>query len=61
MKAFKRIMTLAGLIVLGVTPWASAQLPQPSLPAVCYPLTAFARPTLWNVLFGQPVFRWPYQ
>lgn len=59
--SIRRILTLAGLIVLGLTPWARAQLPQPSLPAVCYPLTAFARPTLFNVLWGLPVFRWPFQ
>jgi len=61
MKSIKRIMTLAGLLALGVTPWAQAQLPQPTLPAGCYPLTAFARPTLYNVLFAVPVFRFPYQ
>ncbi len=59
--SMKRILTLAGLVVLGVTPWATAQLPEPTLPAACYPLTAFARPTLFNVLFGLPVFRFPYQ
>lgn len=61
MKSLKRVLTLAGLVVLGVTPWASAQLPQPSLPAFCYPLTAFARPTLFNLFWGVPVFRWPFQ
>ena len=61
MKAIKRIATLAGLVVLGVTPWAQAQLPQPTLPAACYPLTAFAHPSIFNVIWNIPVFRFPYQ
>jgi hypothetical protein len=61
MKRLKRILTLAGLLVLGVTPWAQAQLPPPDLPAVCYPLTAFAKPTLFNVFWNVPVFRFPFQ
>lgn len=61
MKSLRRILTIGGLVVLGMTPWAQAQLAQPPLPAICYPLTAFARPTLFNVLFGLPVFRFPFQ
>jgi hypothetical protein len=61
MQSIKRVLTFAGLIVLGITPWASAQLAQPTRPAACYPLTAFARPTILNVLWGLPVFRFPFQ
>ncbi|MCK6457794.1 MAG: hypothetical protein L6Q92_14850 [Phycisphaerae bacterium] len=61
MKSLKRVLTYAGLVVLGLTPWASAQLPQPTLPAVCYPWTAFAKPTLFNVFWGIPPIRFPFQ
>ncbi len=61
MNSVRRIVTVAGLVVLGLTPWVMAQLEQPSRPAVCYPLTAFARPTLFNVFWGLPVFRFPFQ
>ena len=50
-RSWGRIITLAGLIVLGVAPWAQAQQPLPNLPAYCPPLTAFAHPTLFDVCF----------
>jgi hypothetical protein len=55
-----RIITLAGLVVLGVAPWAQAQQPLPNLPAYCPPLTAFAHPTLFDVFNGTVPFRFPY-
>jgi len=59
--SWHRIVTLAGLTVLGLTPWASAQQATPDLPAVCPPLTAFASPTLFDVFFGTTPIRFPYQ
>ena len=57
---WSRIVTLAGLVVLGLTPWAQAQQPLPDYPAICPPLTAFATPTLFDVFFGTHPFRFPY-
>jgi len=57
---WSRIVTLAGLVVLGLTPWAQAQQPLPDYPAICPPLTAFATPTLFDVFFGTQPFRFPY-
>jgi len=51
---------MAGLLVLGITPWAQAQQPQPDFPAYCPPLTAFATPTLFDVMFGTTPIRFPY-
>lgn len=56
-----RIVTLAGLVVLGVTPWAQAQLPPPNEPALCPPLTAFANPTAFDFFWGTMPIRFPYQ
>ena len=58
-----RIATLAGLAVLGITPWAHAQLaPLDPPPAViCPPLTAIATPTLFDVFFGTTPIRFPFQ
>lgn len=56
-----RILTLAGLVVLGVAPWAQAQLPPPNDPALCPPLTAFAGPTLFDTFWGTSPIRFPYQ
>lgn len=60
---WSRIVTLAGLAVLGITPWASAQLaPLDPPPAViCPPLTAIATPTLFDVFFGTTPIRFPFQ
>jgi len=58
---WSRTLTLAGLIVLGVAPWAQAQLPPPNQPAFCPPLTSLATPTLFNVLTGTTPFRFPFQ
>jgi hypothetical protein len=58
---WRNIVTLAGLIVLGITPWAQAQLPPPAQPAFCPPLTSLATPTLFDVLFGTLPIRFPYQ
>lgn len=58
---WRRIVTLAGLVVLGVTPWAHAQLPPPDLAAVCPPLTAFATPSLFDFFWGTTPIRFPYQ
>ena len=55
-----RVGTLAGLAVLGITPWAQAQQALPDLPAVCPPLTAFASPTLFDVWFGTAPIRFPF-
>jgi len=51
----------AGLIVLGITPWALAQQPPPVQPAFCPPLTSLATPTLIDVLFGLTPIRFPFQ
>jgi hypothetical protein len=59
--SWSRIVTLAGLAVLGLTPWAAAQQPPPNMPAFCPPLTAFATPTMFDVLFGTTPIRFPYQ
>lgn len=60
---WRRIATLAGLAVLGITPWAQAQLaPLDPPPAVfCPPLTAIATPTLFDVWFGTTPIRFPFQ
>lgn len=60
---WSRIATLAGLAVLGITPWAQAQLaPLDPPPAViCPPLTAIATPTLFDVFFGTTPIRFPFQ
>jgi hypothetical protein len=55
-----RIITLAGLVVLGVAPWAPSQQPLPNLPAYCPPLTAFAHPTLFDLFSGTAPIRFPY-
>lgn len=57
---WRRTVTLAGLAVLGVTPWAQAQQPLPDFPAFCPPLTAFATPTLFDVWFGTAPIRFPF-
>jgi hypothetical protein len=59
--SWRGIITLAGLFVLGITPWASAQLDTPDLPAYCPPLTAFAQPTLFDLFWGMTPIRFPYQ
>ena len=58
---WRNIVTLAGLIVLGITPWAQAQLPPPDQPAFCPPLTSLATPTFFDVLFGTTPIRFPFQ
>lgn len=58
---WRNIVTLAALIVLGITPWAQAQLPPPTQPAFCPPLTSLATPTLFDVLFGTTPIRFPFQ
>jgi len=58
---WQRVLTLAGLFVLGLTPWAMAQQAQPSQPVYCPPLTAFATPTLFDFWFGTTPFRYPFQ
>ncbi len=62
-RSWRDILTLAALAVLGITPWAQAQLqpPQPPPPVVCPPLTAIATPTLFDVFFGTIPFRFPFQ
>ncbi|HVP13817.1 MAG TPA: hypothetical protein VMV94_21770 [Phycisphaerae bacterium] len=59
--SWRRIVTLAGLLVLGITPWASAQLPPPNMPAYCPPLTSIANPSLFDVFWGTTPIRYPYQ
>ncbi len=61
--SWQRIATAASLIVLGITPWAQAQLPPLSSPppVLCPPLTAIATPTLFDVLFGTSPIRFPFQ
>lgn len=59
--SWSRIVTFAGLIILGITPWAQAQLPPPNLPAVCPPLTAFASPSLFDFFWGTTPIRFPYE
>lgn len=59
--SWSRISTIAGLFLLGVAPWASAQLPTPNLPALCPPLTAFAGPTMFDLFWGTTPIRFPYQ
>ena len=58
---WSRIITLAGLMVLGITPWAHAQLAPPNEPAFCPPLTSLATPTLFNVLTDTTPIRFPFQ
>ncbi len=62
-RRWREIVTLAALVLLGITPWAQAQLqpPQPPPPVVCPPLTAIATPTFFDVLFGTMPFRFPFQ
>ncbi len=59
--SWRNIVTMAGLIVLGITPWAQAQQSPPDMPAYCPPLTAFATPTLFDVFWGTTTIRFPYQ
>lgn len=63
MRSWRNIVTMASLFVLGITPWAQAQLPplNPPPPVLCPPLTGIATPTLFNVLFGTSPFRFPFQ
>lgn len=56
-----RITTMAGLFVLGITPWAHAQLDPPNQPAFCPPLTSLATPTLFDVFWGTTPIRFPFQ
>ncbi len=58
---WRNIVTLAGLIVLGITPWAHAQLPPPDQPAFCPPLTSLATPTLFDMFWGTTPIRFPFQ
>jgi len=60
---WSRIATMAGLAVLGITPWAQAQLPpiEPPPAVICPPLTAIATPTLFDVFFGTTPIRFPFQ
>ncbi len=58
---WRNIVTLAGLIVLGITPWAQAQLPPPDQPAFCPPLTSLATPTLFDMFWGTTPIRFPFQ
>jgi hypothetical protein len=58
---WSRTLMMAGLIVLGITPWAHAQLAPPNEPAFCPPLTSLATPTLFNVFTGTTPFRFPFQ
>jgi hypothetical protein len=60
-RPWRHILTLAGLAVLGITPWASAQAPQPNMPAYCPPLTAIANPSLFDLFWGTTPIRFPYQ
>ena len=57
---WRDIIFMAGLIVLGITPWAQAQLPPPAYPAFCPPLTAFASPTAFDLFWGTTPIRFPY-
>jgi hypothetical protein len=58
-----RILTLAGLAVLGISPWAQAQLDpiEPPPAVICPPLTAIANPTIFDVFFGTTPIRFPFQ
>lgn len=56
-----RVFIFAGLLILGITPWAQAQLATPNEPALCPPLTSIATPTLFDALFNTTPIRWPYQ
>ncbi|MFQ5501983.1 MAG: hypothetical protein ACE5EQ_06735 [Phycisphaerae bacterium] len=58
---WRRIITIAGLVVLGITPWVQAQQAPPDLPAFCPPLTSIATPTLFDMLFGTTPIRFPFQ
>lgn len=58
---WSRAVMFAGMIVLGVTPWAQAQLSAPNQPAFCPPLTSIANPTLFNLFWGTTPIRFPYQ
>ncbi|HWL94775.1 MAG TPA: hypothetical protein VNT79_14740 [Phycisphaerae bacterium] len=58
---WRRTLTFAGLLVLGVTPWAQAQLSEPNEPAYCSPLTSIANPTLFDMFWGTTPIRWPFQ
>ena len=60
-RSWRGIVTMAGLIVLGLTPWAKGQLATPDLPAYCPPLTAFANPTFFDLFWGTTPIRFPYQ
>jgi hypothetical protein len=59
-QSWRNTIFMAALVVLGIAPWAKAQLPTPDLPALCPPLTAFAHPTLFDIFWGTTPIRWPY-
>lgn len=58
---WQRAITLAGLLVLGVTPFAHAQFDAPTYPAYCPPLTAFSNATLFDMFWNTTPIRFPYQ
>ncbi len=60
-RSWRNIVTMAGLVVLGVTPWAQAQMDPPNMPAICPPLTAFATPSMFDVFWGTTPIRFPFQ
>ncbi len=57
---WRRAIAGAVLFVLGITPWAHAQLPLPDEPALCPPLTSIATPTLFNLFSGTTPIRFPF-
>jgi len=57
---WSRIVTAAGLIVLGITPWAQAQLAAPNQPAYCPPLTSIATPSMFDLFWGTTPIRFPF-
>jgi hypothetical protein len=57
---WRNTLLMAVLVVLGVTPWAKAQLPLPDLPAICPPITAFAVPSLFDLYWGTTPIKFPY-
>jgi len=57
---WRKVALLAALVVLGVSPWAKAQLPTPDLPAFCPPITAFAHPSFFDVIWGTTPIKFPY-
>lgn len=58
---WRKIVTLAALLILGITPFAHAQLDPPNYPSVCPPLTSLANPTLFDLFWGTTPIRFPYQ